>query len=267
MRLRCGNALAISFLAAACSAFLLSCGGAGNDGRVAAPLVLAYESPAGIYYGTFRSTSVAHPVAYQTVGLISENHDVQFFLSSHAQRHYAGYVLVFGSEISGLLFEYRGVYGRFFGIDGVNETTFDGSVAEADNIFADYSGQSDEGQINLDYSTRYEDDSSLARTTGIWMYSEASSGGAVHTITLDIDANGQIFGADSTGCIYSGQLSIIDANYNAYRAHVIVANCGVLNGDYNGLASVSALGIGQMDRLTLGVSNDVIAFASVFDKT
>jgi len=267
MRLRCANALAISFVAAMCIALLLSCGGAGNDGRIAAPLVLAEESPAGIYFGTFTSTSGAQPVAYQTVGLISENHDVQFLVSFDAQRHYAGYVLVLGSEISGLLFEYRGVFNRFFGIDGVSETTFDGSVAEADNIFADYSAQSDEGRINLDYSTGYEDGSSLARTTGIWMYSEASSGGAVYTITLDIDANGQIFGADSTGCIFSGQIGIIDPNYNMYRAHVMIENCGVLNGDYNGLAIVSALGIGQMERLRLAVSNDAIAFASFFDKT
>ncbi|MDH3337984.1 MAG: hypothetical protein OEM76_09195, partial [Gammaproteobacteria bacterium] len=66
MRPRCATALVFSFLAAACSAILLGCGGAGNDGRIVAPLVLAEESPAGIYSGTFTSASGARPIAYQT---------------------------------------------------------------------------------------------------------------------------------------------------------------------------------------------------------
>ncbi len=54
-----------------------------------------------------------------------------------------------------------------------------------------------------------------------------------------IDANGVISGQTTTGCVLSGQVSVIDAAANTYAVNLVAdaATCGALAGDYNGLGS------------------------------
>ena len=86
-------------------------------------------------------------------------------------------------------------------------------------------------------------------------------------MTVDIDANGGLFGNDSDGCVFSGRIRIIDGRYNAYGASVRIDNCGNFDGDYNGLAFLSDQDPGRLNMLTMSVSNDAFAFVSVFDRT
>lgn len=57
--------------------------------------------------------------------------------------------------------------------------------------------------------------------------------------SFDIDATGVISGQSATGCVLSGQVSVIDAAANAYDVNLVAdaATCGALGGNYDGLGS------------------------------
>ena len=52
-----------------------------------------------------------------------------------------------------------------------------------------------------------------------------------------IDANGVITGNSAAGCVLDGQVTIIDATFNAYGVTLDVASCGGLDGMYDGLGA------------------------------
>lgn len=55
--------------------------------------------------------------------------------------------------------------------------------------------------------------------------------------SFTIDAAGVITGQSNSGCVLNGQVNIIDAAFNAYDVSLDVANCGGLDGMYDGLGS------------------------------
>ncbi|MCI0516626.1 MAG: hypothetical protein L0Y45_02215 [Woeseiaceae bacterium] len=57
--------------------------------------------------------------------------------------------------------------------------------------------------------------------------------------SFNIDVNGAISGQSASGCVLSGQVSVIDAAANAYDVNLVAdaATCGALGGDYNGLGT------------------------------
>lgn len=57
--------------------------------------------------------------------------------------------------------------------------------------------------------------------------------------SFDIDASGVISGQSVSGCVLSGQVTVIDAAANAYDVNLVAdaATCGVLAGDYSGLGT------------------------------
>ena len=62
-------------------------------------------------------------------------------------------------------------------------------------------------------------------------------------LIFQVDANGAIFEQDPNGCILSGQISIINAAYNAYSVRITFANCtgtdAALNGQsFSGLVTL-----------------------------
>jgi len=133
-------------------------------------------------------------------------------------------------------------------------------------LFGDYTGNEDNGTFNLSYRALYEDSSSLDLTAGTWIWSEASAGGSLYTVVFDIDINGNLFGTDSAGCIYSGRVSLIDEQFNAYAATFSVTDCLLNSGDYNGLAWISSIGGGQQNQITLALTKGIRAFAAPFLK-
>lgn len=214
-------------------------------------------SPAGLYLaGEFTSTSGGLPVVHQVDAVISESYDVQVISSD---LHYAGTVDVDEDRLSGSLTEYRGASGPFFGLDGVHNITLDGN-ADDNGLFGDYSGSGDEGRFNLVYSELYERASSLGLTSGVWSYTELASGGGVYTVTLTVDSNGELFGSDTDGCVFTGRIDIINSDYNAYRATASVSSCGELDGNYTGLAYLSDTANGINTALTFSISNASHAF-------
>lgn len=91
------------------------------------------------------------------------------------------------------------------------------------------------GSATLTYNTAYDRDSSLPVVAG--NYEDFGD-------VLTIDPNGVVFEQSATsGCVLNGQVSIIDANWNAYDVAFTVANCqgtqAVLNGTaWDGIAAL-----------------------------
>jgi len=49
-----------------------------------------------------------------------------------------------------------------------------------------------------------------------------------------ITQSGRISGSDSFGCVYGGQITILDPSFNLFEATVTVSQCGVSDGTYQG---------------------------------
>jgi len=105
----------------------------------------------------------------------------------------------------------------------------------------------------LAYDNLYDRDSSLATIAGI--YND-------FTEILTIDANGVLFEQNSlTGCVYNGQVSIIDSNFNAYDILLDISGCGsmtdILNGSvFTGIATLDNIP-GNPEVLIAGLTGNV----------
>ncbi|ROT93634.1 hypothetical protein EB809_20200 [Marinobacter sp. R17] len=70
-------------------------------------------------------------------------------------------------------------------------------------------------------------------------YSMTASGS---TTTITIAADGSLTGSDTSGCVYNGQLTIPDTDYNVFEVSFKASNCGgsdgeLRNGQYSGLGA------------------------------
>jgi hypothetical protein len=264
MNKRCFRLVLASGFIVLLSGFQVSCDTVSL--RFTGPLPAVNESPAGIYFGQFTTTIGANPVSIDVTGIVSEQGQIQLLLPIDTQRHYAGEIQADGAALTGTLTEYRGSLGRFMGISALESAMLSGTVSTADSLSGTYSSALDEGRFLMEYLPSYETGSSLDLMVGVWTFDMAAAGGAAYNVTWDIEANGAIFGTDTSGCVFSGNVSLIDNRYNAYRISVGVTSCGVLDGQFGGLAYLSA-GLGpDLNRMTVGISNPVYAFATILQK-
>ncbi len=93
------------------------------------------------------------------------------------------------------------------------------------------------------YDTDYNRGSALATVAAVYTTFDIFG----DTSSFVIDAAGVISGNSVAGCALSGQVTIIDAAFNAYDVALDLANCAGLNGMYNGL--------GVTDDDALGTDN------------
>lgn len=105
------------------------------------------------------------------------------------------------------------------------------------------------GTLSLRYDPATGRGSSLSVTDANWFATDGS-----YSLSLAIDANGMINGADTDGCVYGGLLSLIDPTRNLYRIAVSASSCGAANGNYTGLATVTD-GTRLNDTLLFSASN------------
>ena len=115
-------------------------------------------------------------------------------------------------------------------------STLDGTV-----LCTTIQGSQSSVTVNLNYQALYELDSSLAMFAGTW--TDSSDPGVD---VANVDATGVITGQDGggSGCIYSGQVTIIDPNYNAYEVEWTYSSC---SGDPQ-LDGATFSGIGAIDN-------------------
>lgn len=84
-------------------------------------------------------------------------------------------------------------------------------------------------------------------------------------MTIPIDATGAINGTDSDGCVYTGQVNIIDPAVNIYGVSLTASACGLYDGAYSGYAVV-ADDTGMNDILVFTVSNANVVIVGVLDR-
>ena len=257
---------AIGCIAIAATA-LVACDQAKDTALWDPPLsLLQHQSPAGIYVGALTDTSGAHRLPQPVTALIDVNGHAQIIFPLSAQRHVAGRVDVSGESLTGTLTEYFGTFAGFYGVGGIAPLVIDGTVDAGTSIVGEYTAETHSGRVVLDYHVAYDNPSSLGFTEGVWSSSIVSSGGSIYTVTWEIDGNGQVFGADTLGCVFIGETNVVDATVNAYSLAIQISSCGYFDGDYAGQAFLSTGSGGMADWLTLGVANDAVAFSTALQR-
>ena len=77
---------------------------------------------------------------------------------------------------------------------------------------------------------------------------------------FQIDSAGALNGTGDGGCLYSGQVKVIDPDWNVYRMTLTISQCLGYEGEYSGLATLDIYD--EADMLWVMISNPQL---SVFD--
>lgn len=234
----------------------LGCGGGnGGGGSSSAPPVVN-ESASGFWNGHFYSqiTNERELVS----GLITEDNELRFASTTWGGQ-YAGMITSSGNSLTGNITAYAPWGYVFWDGSTVGTVRLNATVQTRVSISGTYEGVGDRGTFLLAFDSVYLRPSSLSLVQGNWRHSGINLG----TINMAIDANGNINGITSGGCVYAGKISIINASYNAYRVSLNITSCGSLNGAYNGLASLDDTS-SQNDTILMSVSNASNAFTAGF---
>ena len=151
-----------------------------------------------------------------------------------------------------------------FALDGgpFDWATLTGTVAENEtgqkqilSHFKTLNG-GDTGALNVEYNEIYNQQSSLKFLQGAWSFTDRDE----LTTSITINEQGEIAGGDTDECKITGNVSIINPEYNAYHLNINISNCGSTSGDYEG---VSFLDNGA---LTMQVANPQYALHYAFTK-
>ncbi len=129
-------------------------------------------------------------------------------------------------------------------------TVTGGIVNEAVELVLNMSAAGETVTLVMDYDANsYDRGSDLATVAGNYMFDFYGD-----TSTFDIDQGGLILGISISGCILSGQVSIIDAAFNSYDVELDVTMCGGLDGMYSGMGTTQDLN-GTDDLFLFAVFN------------
>jgi hypothetical protein len=100
----------------------------------------------------------------------------------------------------------------------------------------------DEFEFTLNARAEFNQPLTLAELAGTYTRSTLTLLGSQTTMTMTIDANGQLSGSHTNGCVFNGSASIPDASRSLVSLQVRLDNCGATfasskqwNGEYRGL--------------------------------
>jgi len=135
-----------------------------------------------------------------------------------------------------------------------------GTVAEVTSLDFTLDAAGGTAAVSMLYDTDYDRGSDLATIEAVYqtfdIYGDSSS--------FIIDASGVISGNSVALCALTGQVTIIDAAFNAYDVALDLANCGGLDGNYSGLG-VTQDDLGTDDQFAFAVftaQNTVVGAAT-----
>ena len=117
------------------------------------------------------------------------------------------------------------------------------------------------GTLSLRYDTLTTRGASLPAIGGNWFVTDGSE-----SLGLAIDSTGAIHGSDTSGCIYSGQVNIINPAVNIYGIRLTASACGTADGHYAGHATLQDTNLTN-GRLAFMVSNPGRAIVRTLDRT
>jgi hypothetical protein len=224
---RCGSVATIVLVRSLCTvvlaAALFGCGGGSSNGP---GVILTPQSPAGVWRGT-----VGGGLSGDITCIIAEDASVYCIVTYAGGASFAvlsGFANVTLSRIS--------LNGDAFGL-GAGGFSLSGTVLKRNSLnLTGQIGQQSLLTIAAMYDPLYDAGSSVSLVQGI--YSNAAWEGS--PAAFSIDANGALFLQAASGCVWTGEVSIIDQRYDAYRVAVTLANCGPLDGSYLGLATYTS---------------------------
>lgn len=110
-------------------------------------------------------------------------------------------------------------------------------------------------EFTVPYDKSFERASSAATVRGVY----TTNLGTGYTLTIAIDATGQVTGNDTNGCNLDGQVSTSHPTVNYYDVVLDVRTCDNSNGRYKGSAALIFDGTGSATELFLSASNSSAA--------
>lgn len=123
---------------------------------------------------------------------------------------------------------------EMYALDGApfDRATISGAIDEQ-QIISQFVTENagDTGILTLKYNPLYERNSALDLLQGSWQFTDRD--GLELRWTID---HGIIAGEDSDHCEYSGVVSLINPEFNAYLLDLQINECSSVNGAYRGLA-------------------------------
>jgi len=225
------------------------CGG-GSGGAGPSPPPVTNASPGGIWSGPDSS-------GRDVIALITETGRFHFINEDLSQG--SGVLSVTGGNQINGTFQLVTQLGYTF-VDGTTSAncSFTGSVVERQTITGSVNctttaGLQTQVTATLAYEALYDRDSSLAMVSGNYQ--------AVQEV-LNIAADGTVFSQNAgTACVVNGQVTIINAAYNAYDVSFTYSNClgqeAILNGStFTGLALLDNTTLPE--EIGIAVTGDVV---------
>ena len=215
------------------------------------------QSASGVWTG---NTQSPYSGLNQTIGIISEDNEARFF--GPAGNQIAGNVEVFANvlRMDAIAFAQFGTVHADGSVQGRIDVR--GTVVSRLQSSGTFDGVGDFGDYDITYDSIYARPSSLSLVEGQW--STPSPTGGTGSLDLFVGAAGDFSGSDD-GCSYSGNISLIDTNFNAYRIEIQVSTCGGITGEYSGLGYLSD-DTTSNDTFSISVANDVISLWAIFDR-
>ena len=214
--------------------FMLAVAGCGGGGYGGGSLVTP-ASPGGIWSGKDSDTGLV------VEGIVDESGHFTFIRTDLAQ--FVGTITTSGNSVTAN-FEGFAQVGKDFDDGSTHGTgTLSGTLAERMSLALTYQfntdgGTASSGTLDLSYNSLYDVDSSLSAVSG--NYTDPTTND-----TVSVSGSGAITSQDPTTlCVVNGQVSIINAMYNAYAVTYEYANCtgtaAILNGvQFTGLATLN----------------------------
>jgi hypothetical protein len=95
----------------------------------------------------------------------------------------------------------------------------------------------------------------LATAAGVYTASDSSG----YTLTVTIHRDGQLDGSDTKGCTLIGSVDVPDPAVNYYSAIADATTCGILDGHYLGMLTLSDVAPNDNSVLRLSLSNSAAA--------
>jgi len=215
--------LALTLLA---TTALVGCGGGGGGDGDTAQMNVDYIS--GIYAGIVHNDVTG--LDYDTVGLVYDG-NVYFVVPSEGE--------LSAGRVTSLTSNSFKAYMDTYVTDGtgyVDTADVTGTWLAENWIKGSYSYRNlaITGDVDLTISPTWVRPATNLAISGIYVGQDAFG----DTVTLTIQADGDVFGQDTLGCTYNGTVTPAQPDRNIYRSNITVANCGNFDGVFTGYMSL-----------------------------
>lgn len=206
------------------------------------------NSPGGIWRGTESISGLS------VTGIIDESGNFQFVRADGVQ--YVGAATVSGTTLTANLeaivpLGFTFADGSHHGAGSISGTlTARSAITSTTKFQTDLGNTAQDGTLNLTFDALYNKASSLSTLAGNFV--DASNSNLAVTVRTD----GTVFAQDpNSGCVLNGNVTIINASYNAYKIQFTYGNCA---GEAMPLNGVSFSGLATLDT-TLSPQQALVA--------